>query len=115
MTEQVKAGKVKALATSGRARSDVMPDVPTLTESGAPGYEATIWLGVMAPRGTPQAVVDKLNETISKIVGTAEVKQGWSRQGATPMVMNPAAFNKYLNEDIAKWAGVIKAANIKLD
>jgi len=115
MTEQVKAGKVKALATSGRARSDVMPDVPTLTESGAPGYEATIWLGVMAPRGTPQAVVDKLNETISKIVGTAEVKQGWSRQGATPMVMNPAAFNKYLNDDIAKWAGVIKAANIKLD
>ena len=115
MTEQVKAGKVKALATSGRARSDVMPDVPTLTESGAPGYEATIWLGVMAPRGTPQAVVDKLNETISKIVGTAEVKQGWSRQGATPMVMNPAAFNKYLSDDIAKWAGVIKAANIKLD
>lgn len=115
MTEQVKAGKVKALATSGRARSDVMPDVPTLTEAGVPGYEATIWLGIMAPRGTPQPVIDRLNEAISKIVGTPELKQQWSRQGAVPMVMNPAAFTKYLNDDIAKWAGVIKTANIKLD
>ena len=115
MTEQVKAGKVKALATSGRARSDVMPDVPTLTEAGVPGYEATIWLGIMAPRGTPQPVVDRLNEAISKIVGTPEIKQQWSRQGAVPMVMNPAAFARYLNEDIGKWAGVIKSANIKLD
>jgi tripartite-type tricarboxylate transporter receptor subunit TctC len=115
MTEQVKAGKVKALATSGRARSDVMPDVPTLTEAGVPGYEATIWLGIMAPRGTPQPVVDRLNEAISKIVGAPELKQQWSRQGAVPMVMNPAAFTKYLNDDIAKWAGVIKSANIKLD
>ncbi len=115
MTEQVKAGKVKALATSGRARSDVMPDVPTLTEAGVPGYEATIWLGIMVPRGTPQPVVDRLNEAISKIVGTPEIKQQWSRQGAVPMVMNPAAFARYLNEDIGKWAGVIKSANIKLD
>ncbi len=115
MTEQVKAGKVKALATSGRARSDVMPDVPTLTEAGVPGYEATIWLGIMAPRGTPQPVIDRLNEAISKIVGAPELKQQWSRQGAVPMVMNPAAFSKYLNDDIAKWAGVIKSANIKLD
>jgi tripartite-type tricarboxylate transporter receptor subunit TctC len=115
MTEQVKAGKVKALATTGRGRSDVMPDVPTLTEAGVAGYEATIWLGIMAPRGTPQAVVYKLNETISKIVGTPEVKQTWSKQGAVPMVMSPANFTKYLNEDISKWATVIKTANIKLD
>ena len=115
MTEQVKAGKVKALATSGRARSDVMPEVPTLSEAGVPGYEATIWLGLMAPRGTPQPVIDRLNETVSKIVGSPEVKQAWAKQGAAPMVMNPAAFTKYLNDDIAKWAGVIKTANIKLD
>jgi len=115
MTEQVKAGKVKALATSGRARSDVLPDVPTLAEAGVPGYEATIWLGLMAPRGTPPEVVNRLNDAISKIVGTPEIKQQWSRQGAVPMVMNPAAFTRYLNEDIAKWAGVIKSANIKLD
>ncbi len=115
MTEQVKAGKVKALATSGRARSDVMPDVPTLSEAGVPGYEATIWLGLMAPRGTPQPVIDRLNEAVSKIVGSPEVKQAWAKQGAAPMVMNPAAFAKYLNDDIAKWAAVIKTANIKLD
>lgn len=115
MTEQVRAGKVKALATSGRARSDVLPDVPTLAEAGVPGYEATIWLGVMAPRGTPAEVINRLNEAIGKIVGAPEVKQQWSRQGATPMVMNPAAFTRYLNDDIAKWAQVIKTANIKLD
>lgn len=115
MTEQVKAGKVKALATSGRARSDVLPDVPTLSEAGVPGYEATIWLGLMAPRGTPQEVVNKLNEAVGKIVGTPEQKQQWSKQGAVPMVMNPTAFTRYLNEDIAKWSTVIKTANIKLD
>ncbi len=115
MSEQVKAGKVKALATTGKVRSDVLPDVPTLSEAGVPGYEATIWLGLMAPRGTPKAVVDRLNEAVSKIAAQAEVKQLWSRQGATPMVMNPEVFDKYTRDDITKWAGVIKAANIKVD
>lgn len=115
MTEQVKAGKVKALATSGRARSDVLPDVPTLSEAGVAGYEATIWLGLMAPKGTPQEVINRLNEAVGKIVGTPEQKQLWSKQGAVPMVMNPAVFTRYLNEDIAKWSNVIKTANIKLD
>ena len=115
MTEQAKAGKVKALATTGKQRSEVMPDVPTVSEAGVPGYEATIWLGVMAPKNTPKAIVDKLNEAISQIVGQAEIKQTWGKQGAVPMVMNPAQFDKYLNEDIAKWAHVIKSANIKLD
>ena len=115
MTEQAKAGKVKALATTGKQRSEVMPDVPTVSEAGVPGYEATIWLGVMAPKNTPKAIVDRLNEAISQIVGQAEVKQAWGKQGAVPMVMNPAQFDKYLNEDIAKWANVIKSANIKLD
>jgi tripartite-type tricarboxylate transporter receptor subunit TctC len=115
MTEQAKAGKVKALATTGKQRSEVMPDVPTVSEAGVPGYEATIWLGVMAPKNTPKAIVDRLNEAISQIVGQAEVKQTWGKQGAVPMVMNPAQFDKYLNEDIAKWAHVIKSANIKLD
>ena len=115
MTDQVKAGKVKALATTGRQRSDVMPDVPTVSEAGVPGYEATIWLGVMAPKNTPKAIVEKLNEAISQIVAQADVKQAWSKQGAVPMVMNPVQFDKYLNDDIAKWAHVIKSANIKLD
>ena len=115
MTEQVRAGKVKALATTGLKRSDVMPEVPTLTEAGVAGYEATIWLGLMAPTGTPKAVVDKLNEAVSKIASQADVKATWTKQGAAPMVMNPTVFDKYMRDDITKWAGVIKKANIKLD
>ena len=115
MTEQVRGGKVKALATTGKQRSEVMPDVPTMNEAGVPGYEATIWLGVMAPRGTPKDVVDKLNAAISKIVGQAEVKQAWSKQGAVTMVMTPEAFDKYARDDIAKWERVIRTANIKVD
>jgi tripartite-type tricarboxylate transporter receptor subunit TctC len=115
MTEQIKAGKVKAVGATGKVRSDVLPDVPTLNESGVSGYEATIWLGIMAPKGTPKAIVDKLNEAVSKISSQTDIKPQWAKQGAVPLVMNPVAFDKYLQDDIAKWAGVIKSANIKLD
>jgi tripartite-type tricarboxylate transporter receptor subunit TctC len=115
MVEQVRAGKVKAIATTGKTRSDVLPDVPTISESGVPGYEATIWLGMMAPKGTPKAVVDKLNEAMSKIASQPEVKQTWAKQGAVPMVMSPEAFEKYARDDIAKWAKVIKTAGIKAE
>ena len=115
MAEQVKAGKVKALATTGKQRSEVLPDVPTMSEAGVSGYEATIWLGLMAPKGTAKAVVDRLNVAVSKIVGTPEIKQLWSKQGAVPMVMTPEAFEKYARDDIEKWARVIKTANIKAD
>ena len=115
MAEQVKAGKVKALATTGKQRSEVLPDVPTMSEAGVPGYEATIWLGLMAPKGTPKPVVDRLNAAVSKIVGQPEIKQLWSKQGAVPLVMSPKAFDKYTRDDIEKWARVIKTANIKVD
>jgi tripartite-type tricarboxylate transporter receptor subunit TctC len=115
MHEQVRAGKVKALATTGKVRSAVLPDVPTMAEAGVPGYEATIWLGLMAPKGTPKAIVDRLNEAVSKIASQADVKQAWAKQGAVPMVMNPDVFDKYLRDDIAKWEKVIKTAGIKAD
>ena len=115
MTEQVKAGKVRAIATTGRQRSEVLPDVPTMSEAGVPGYEATIWVGLMAPKGTPKAVVDRLNEAVSKIASQTDVRQQWGKQGAVPMVMNPAVFDKYIQDDVAKWAQVIRAANIKID
>ncbi len=115
MTEQVKAGKVKAIATTGRQRSEVLPDVPTMNEAGVPGYESTIWLGLMAPKGTPKAVVDKLNEAVSKIVSQPDVKQLWAKQGAAPLVMTPEVFDKYARDDITKWATVIKNAGIKAD
>jgi tripartite-type tricarboxylate transporter receptor subunit TctC len=115
MAEQVKAGKVKALATTGRVRSSVMPDVPTMSEAGVPGYEATIWLGVVAPKGTPAAVVAKLNAEIGKITGNAELRRAWAAQGTTAMTMGVEEFTRYMNDDIAKWAGVVKAAGIKVD
>jgi tripartite-type tricarboxylate transporter receptor subunit TctC len=115
MAEQARAGKVRAIATSGRQRSAVLPDVPTLAEAGLPGYEATIWLGLMAPRGTPPAIVSQLNEAVSKIVSQTEVRQLWAKQGATPMLMSPQEFDKYMREDIAKWARVIQSAGIKAD
>ena len=115
MVEQIKAGKVKAIATSGRQRSDVLPDVPTVAESGVAGYEATIWLGLMAPKGTPKAVVDRLNEAVSKITSQNDIRQLWARQGAVPLVMTPEVFDKYARDDVDKWARVIKSANIKVD
>jgi tripartite-type tricarboxylate transporter receptor subunit TctC len=115
MTEQIKAGKVKAIATSGTRRSSVLPDVPTIAESGLPGYEATIWLGLMAPKGTPPDIVNRLNAAVSKIVNQPELQANWAKQGAVPMVMSPQAFDKYVHEDIQKWAKVIHAAHIKAD
>ena len=115
MAEQVKSGKVRAIGTSGKQRSEVLPDVPTLSEAGVTGYESTIWLGLLAPKGTPKVVVDKLNEVVSKITSLPEVRQSWGKQGAVPLVMTPPVFEKYLQEDVSKWAGVIKSANIKLD
>jgi tripartite-type tricarboxylate transporter receptor subunit TctC len=115
MTEQVKAGKVKAIATSGAQRSSVLPDVPTLNEAGLKGYDATIWLGLMAPKGTPKAVVDRLNEAVTKITGSAEVKAAWGKLGAAPIVLTADAFDKYIKDDIDKWAKVIKTAGIKAD
>ncbi|MGZ5180759.1 MAG: tripartite tricarboxylate transporter substrate binding protein [Ramlibacter sp.] len=115
MAEQVKGGKVKAIGTTGRKRSAVLPDVPTIDESGVPGYEATIWLGLLAPKGTPAAVVTRLNEAVSRIASQPEVQQAWAQQGATAMVMDPATFDKYLQDDIAKWARVIRSANIKAE
>ena len=75
----------------------------------------TIWVGLMAPKGTPKVVIDKLNEALNAALRQPELKQQWSRQGATPMVMSPSAFDKFLQDDIAKWSTVIKSAGIKMD
>lgn len=115
MVEQIRAGKVKALATTGRQRSAVLPEVPTVSEAGVPGYEATIWLGLMAPKGTPKAVVERLNAAVSKIASQPDVQQIWAKQGAVPLLMSPEVFEQYTRDDIAKWARVIKTAGIKAD
>ena len=115
MNEHVKAGKVKALATTGRSRSAVMPDVPTMSEAGVPGYEATLWLGLMAPKGTPAAIINRLNAELAKITGNAEVRRTWSAQGTTAMSMGVDEFSRYMADDIVKWAHVVKISGAKVD
>ncbi|MFZ1102067.1 MAG: tripartite tricarboxylate transporter substrate binding protein [Hyphomicrobiaceae bacterium] len=114
MSQNARAGTVRAMGTSGKTRSGVTPDIPTVAEAGVPGYESTIWLGLMAPTGTPKAIVDKLNAGVNKVLSQPETKAAWAKQGATPLSMSPAEFDKYLRGDIEKWANVIKKAGIKV-
>jgi tripartite-type tricarboxylate transporter receptor subunit TctC len=115
MAPNVQAGKLKALGTSGKARSPVLPDVPTVSEAGVAGYEAVIWLGLMAPTGTPKAVVDKLNAEIRRIVATPEIKAAWDKQGAVAMSMTPEEFGRFMREDIEKWSRIVKVSGAKPD
>jgi tripartite-type tricarboxylate transporter receptor subunit TctC len=115
MAPIARAGKVRALGTSGLKRSTVMPDVPTISEAGVKGYETTIWLGIMAPAATPRSVIDRLNAEITKVVSRPEVRKQWSEQGAVPMTMTVAEFENYLNSDIAKWARIVKISGAKAD
>jgi len=113
MAPMIQAGRVKALGTTGKMRSAILPDVPTLSEAGVPGYEATIWIGVMAPAGTPQPIVTLLNTEINKILARADVVEAWTKQGATAMSMTPEQFGDYVQSEIDKWARVINANGIK--
>ena len=112
MATNVTAGQVRALGTSSTKRTKVMPDVPTIAEAGVPGYESTIWLGIMAPKGTPKAVVDKLNAEINKAINKPDLLAAWAKQGAVPLVMTPAEFEAYLHKDIEKWAKVVNTAGL---
>ena len=114
MAPTVKEGQVRALGVTGKKRSHILPDVPTVDEAGVPGYEATIWLGIMAPKGTPQPIVDKLNAEINKVLNRADVKEAWAKQGVEPLVMSPAEFDKYLRDDIDKWGKVVKETGMKV-
>ena len=115
MSQHVKAGQVKALGTTGKARSSVLPNVPTIAESGVQGYEAVIWLGLMAPKGTPPQIVSRINAEIAKIQNRPEVRQEWAAQGALPMAMTPEEFGRYLNDDIVKWERIVRISGAKAD
>jgi tripartite-type tricarboxylate transporter receptor subunit TctC len=110
----VQAGQVRALGTTGPKRSDVLPEVPTIAEAGLPKYEATIWLGIMAPAGTPKPVIERLNAEINRMLAKPELRESWTKQGAVPMVMTPEEFDRYLRADIEKWAEVVKATGAKV-
>jgi len=112
MAPQIKAGMVRALGTSGKMRSPILPDVPTMAEAGVPGFNATLWVGFMAPAGTPKPIIDKLHDEITKILRRPDIKQAWEKTGATPIVMTQPEFKNFMDAQVAKWAEVIKTNRI---
>ena len=113
MAQQIKAGMVRALATSGKTRSAILPDVPTMAEAGVPGFNATLWVGFMAPAETPKPIVDKLHDEITKILRRPDIKQAWEKTGATPLVMTQAEFKSFMEAQVTKWAEVVKTNRIE--
>jgi tripartite-type tricarboxylate transporter receptor subunit TctC len=115
MAPTIEDGRVKALGTSGKVRSPILPNVPTIAEAGIPDYNATIWIGVMAPAGTPREIVARLNSEINKILLRPEIQESWRRQGANTMVMKPEEFGVYIESEIERWGKLIKANNIGIN
>ena len=115
MADQVRSGKVRGIGTTGQARSEILPELPTIAESGLAGFEATIWLGLMAPAGTPQEIVEKLNAAVREIVARPGVRKEWSEKGALPLSMTTAQFKDYLVQDVAKWARLVQLSGAKPD
>ena len=111
----IEAGRLKALGTSGKVRSPILPNVPTIAEAGIPGYDATIWIGVMAPAGTPKEIVELLNREINKILMRPDIQESWKRQGANTMMMSPQEFGAYIESEIERWGKLIKANNIGIN
>lgn len=112
MAPMIKSGLVRAIATSGKTRSAILPEVPTLDEAGAKGFQATLWTGFMAPAATPQPIVDLLNREISKAVSQPEIKKKWQAEGANPITMTQAEYAAFIQAQVDKWAKVIKTNNI---
>jgi tripartite-type tricarboxylate transporter receptor subunit TctC len=111
----VKAGRVRALAVTGRKRSQLMPELPTISESGLPGYEASGWYGLLAPAATPKSVIARVNSEAVKALRMADVTRTLSSQGAEPIGNTPEEFTAFVKSEIDKWAHLVKAAHMKTD
>ncbi len=111
-TPHVKSGQLRALGTGGARRNPVLPDVPTIAEAGVPGYEANNWWGMLAPAGTPPAIVDKLNKAVSAALDAPELQQQFAKEGASVIKMSPDEFGKYIETETAKWGRVVKEGHI---
>ena len=112
---QVRAGRLKALGVSTAGRSPLLPEIPTIAESGVPGYEMSIWWGVLAPAAMPAAIVNKLYAEIAAILQQPESEQRLGAEGAQPSPVASAAFARLLTAEVAKWQSVAREANIKAD
>ena len=109
----VKSGRLKALAVSMKKRSPLLPDVPTIDDSGLQGFEIGTWFGLLAPAGTPADIVNRLNGALIKIVGTADFRERMSAQGMDPMSSTPAEFSAYIRSELAKFQKIVQTAHIQ--
>ncbi len=110
----IKAGRVRALGITSRQRSPLLPDVPTIAESGLPGFEAVTWFGFEVPKGTPHAIVDRLNKEIGKALAMPDVKDKLAVQGLYVAGGTPAQFDSYMRTEFAKWGSLVKETGMAL-
>lgn len=115
LLQNAKSGKVRALAVGTAQRSPALPDVPTVAELGYPGFEATLWLGVFAPAGTPKPIIDRLNKTLVEIAATEDFKSLMERNGADPISNSPEQFSAMLRAELERYGKVVKALGLRLD
>ena len=111
----IKSGKLRAIATTGTARSNVLPDLPTVAETGVPGWEITAWFGLLAPAKTPRAIIDRLNLEVTKILNLPDVKARFIAQGAEPTPGTPQQFGQFVKDKTAQWAPIVKASGAQID
>jgi tripartite-type tricarboxylate transporter receptor subunit TctC len=111
----VRSGQLRALGTGGSHRSSVLPDVPTIAEAGLPGYEANNWWGVVAPAGTPPAIVEKLHNEISAVQNSEQTRKQFATEGAEIVQMSSAEFGAFMASEIKKWERVVKEGGIKAE
>ena len=115
MVKHIRAGKLRPLATSGTARSPQLPEVPTLAESGLAGYSAYVWMGLLAPRGTPPAIIERLHRELKASLAAPEVKAFFDEAGVEIVGSTPAEFDSYFREERDRWARVVKETGAKID
>ena len=111
----LKAGKMKAIAVTGTQRSVLFPTLPTVAESGVPGYEVNVWFGMQLPAGTPKPLVERMNQDIGRVLKEPEIVKRFRDQGVEVIASSPAAFSQLLQSEVAKWTQVIRDANIKVE
>ncbi|MFH1605402.1 MAG: tripartite tricarboxylate transporter substrate binding protein [Pseudomonadota bacterium] len=111
----IKSGRIKAIAISGEARLAALPQVPTFSEAGLPGYDVKWWHGILAPAGTPRVVIDKLSSEVAKILGMPDTREKFHGLGLEPFISSPDQFDALMKADMAKWGKVIKSAHIKME
>ena len=115
MGPSVEAGLVRALGTTGEERSPILPDVPTISEAGVAGFQASGWVGIVAPAATPKPIVERLNAEIQKILNSTEIKESWAKQGVVPLSMTASEFGAFIAAEIEKWAKVAETAGVKIN